>query len=265
MTIPYARFRAAVVGLFGFGCSAVEPATVAYSEPAVSRTRMALKDAQTSLRDDVVAVLANVQGTDSWCTGIVIEPGLVLTAEHCLGPALPPNEQVDCTTATLPVVSTQSNAWVVSADNVKAVATSDYVSVQNVRLPAGTGRLCGDDIALLELASPLPGVSEITITASLPEAGSQFTAVGYGSDGINSGFRRENAAAHMTCVGTQCADNRIAPSELLATSGACEGDSGSPALDAEGRSFAMAVRSRALPSAQMQAAPSWRASAARNG
>lgn len=241
---PCLRLPAIILGLFGCGCSAIEPGAAKNNiESPPERAAQSLRDAQASTRDDVVAVLTSVQGADSWCTGIVIESGLVLTAEHCLGPALPPDVQVDCATATLPAISPQSTAWVVSGDNVKAVATTAYASIQNVRLPAAAGRLCGDDIALLELARPLSGVAEAIVTASHPEAGASFTAVGYGSDGINSGFQRENTAAKLNCIGTQCVDTRIAPSELLAHSGACEGDSGSPAFDAEGRAFAMAVRS----------------------
>ncbi len=222
---PCLRLPAIILALFGCGCSAIEPRAVKTDESPAQRAVQNLRDAQASTHDDVVAVLTDVQGTDYWCTGIVIEPALVLTAEHCLGPALPPNEQVDCKTATLPAISPQSMAWVVSGDNVKAVAPAEYTSVQNVRLPAAAGRLCGDDIALLELASPLSGVAEAIVTASLPEAGTLFTAVGYGSDGINSGVQRENIDAKLACIGTQCADNRIAASEMLAHSGACEGDS----------------------------------------
>ena len=235
---------AMVLGLFGCGCSALGPSAPCNDrEPPAQTVSLPLRDAQASERNDVVAVLATVQGTDSWCTGVVIEPDLVLTAEHCLGPALPPSAQVDCATATLPAISPQSNAWVLRGGDVKAVATADYLAVANVRVPAATGRLCGDDIALLELANPLSSVSESTVTPDVPEIGSAFTAAGYGADGVNSGILRENQAAHITCVGTQCNDTRIAESELLAHSGACEGDSGSPAIDAEGRSFAMAVRS----------------------
>lgn len=244
MVMPCLRQMAMLLGLFGCGCSAFEPSARRDDpEPPAQKVSMSLRDAQASERDDVVAVLANVQGTDSWCTGIVIEPELVLTAQHCLGPALPPNEQIDCATASLPAISQQSKAWVLGGGNAKSVAAADYVSVQNVRLPAGTGRLCGDDIALLELANPLSGVSESTVTPDVPEVGSAFTAAGYGSDGTTSGIQRENPAARITCVGTQCSDARIAAGELLAHSGACEGDSGSPAIDAQGRDFAMAVRS----------------------
>lgn len=66
--------------------------------------------------------------------------------------------------------------------------------------------------------------------------------VARGSDGVNSGFQWSNECASVTCVGTACRDARVTDTELLAASGACDGDSGSPAIDAHGQVLAMAVR-----------------------
>jgi hypothetical protein len=117
--------------------------------------------------------------------------------------------------------------------------------VQTARIQANAARLCGDDVVLLELAEPLTQVRESVIVTTVPAAGSRFLAVGYGTDGVSDGNRLENPAAEVVCVGAACGDNRIGSRELLARSGACEGDSGSPAIDDSGRTFAMAVRSSA--------------------
>jgi len=208
------------------------------------RAHQALRDASASTRTDVVAVLSRVNGTDAWCTGVVLEPTLVLTAQHCVAAAAPPNTTFDCATATLTPVSPQSQVWVTQDASVTEM-NSPFVSVSSVRLPAGASRLCGDDIALLELSEPLADATFAGLTVDVPPAHSGFTSVGYGTDGTLSGVQRENSASAITCIGSDCADSRIAESELLATSGACEGDSGGPAFASEGSVFAIAVRSRA--------------------
>jgi hypothetical protein len=117
--------------------------------------------------------------------------------------------------------------------------------VTNIKLPAGATRLCGQDIVLLELAEPLQVEAAAIITAELPANEAEFLAVGYGTDGVTSGIQRQNPKARIACVGAQCEDARVDSSELLASSNACEGDSGSPAFDNGDRSFAMAVRGNA--------------------
>ena len=224
------------------GC-AVNDTAPFHESDSVERVSQPLKDAAVSARSDVVAVLASEQGTDSWCTGIVLEPSLILTAEHCLSPARGPDMALDCATATLPSISAQAVAWVVTGENVETSDASLYHRVSNVKLPAGAARLCGQDIVLLELAEPLQVEAVATITAELPADDPEFLAVGYGTDGVTSGIQRQNPQARIACVGAQCEDARVDTNEFLANSYACEGDSGSPAIDSADRSFAMAVRS----------------------
>jgi hypothetical protein len=85
----------------------------------------------------------------------------------------------------------------------------------------------------------------VSITTNLPEAGNVFTAYGYGLADGDYGQQRGTKRATLTCVGKQCDDERLVTNEFLAQSGACEGDSGGPAIDATGRVFALASRSAA--------------------
>lgn len=223
---PMTRFDAYAI-LFAtsfFGCSNLAP-----GDEGIARSQDALKDASASTRTDVVAVLARVNGNDAWCTGVVLEPTLVLTAQHCLAPAARPNTTFDCATATLTPISPQSQAWVAPGAAVNETSAS-FIAVSTVRVPAGASRSCGDDIALLELSAPLPGARLASLTTRLPLPNTTFTGVGYGTDGTLAGILRENDGATVTCTGVDCADSRIASAELLAASGACEGDSGGPAF-----------------------------------
>jgi hypothetical protein len=49
--------------------------------------------------------------------------------------------------------------------------------------------------------------------------------------------------ATVTCAGTTCNDSQIGTEEFLAQSGACEGDSGGPAIDDAGAVFGIVSRS----------------------
>jgi len=188
-------------------------------------------------------VIASLGGVQSLCTGIVLDPRLVLTAEHCLAAAAHADVATDCANATLPPIDPRVQAWVVSGASPHDAGSAAPISVSGMRALGGATRMCGDDIAVLELASPLVQANALSITASTPVSTAHFLAVGYGTDGVVDGVQRQNPAGLILCVGGTCNDGRIATNELLASSGACAGDSGSPAIDESGRAFAMAVRS----------------------
>lgn len=223
------------------GCSTAGP-TGDLPVPTPAPVKQALRDAEESHQANVVTVLVDLHGAQKLCTGIVIEPQLVVTAQHCLAAGESSDVAVDCASAQLTEIDAAAQAWVFDGDPEDAGSTP-YCAVKRVRMPAGTRRLCGEDLVLLQLAQALPSVAALPLTADVPPSGSEFLAIGNGTDNGAAAMQRQNPHAALVCVGQDCNDERIATTEFLAVSGACAGDSGSPAIDDRGRAFAMAVRS----------------------
>ena len=125
---------------------------------------------------------------------------------------------------------------------------SEFLPVAEVTvLPDSVGQtMCGNDIALVRLATPLDGIAPIALqVATAPAVGEGFTAIGYGvskrSNLDSSGIRRSRAGLAVTDVGET---DRTTDGEWIADAGPCGGDSGSPALDANGASFGVMTRGK---------------------
>ena len=194
--------------------------------------------------DDVAVVGITDDATGATCTGALIAPDLVLTAQHCVAPIVGP---FDCATVEFGPPGSPSTFHVTTLPAF-TFDPADYHAVAEIRIPPGGNGVCGRDVALLVLAAPIDADEARPIVPRLDVAvtpGELYAAVGYGAtDDVNTGAgeRRRRDGLLADCIGDGCGVPSIDAAEWRGEAGVCQGDSGGPALDAAGRVIGVASR-----------------------
>lgn len=170
------------------------------------------------------------------CSGSLIAPNLVLTAQHCVAQLASP--QVICGRSPFGPIY-PANQFTVTTNT--QIDFNGGIGVREVRAAVPGGDTCGNDIAVLILDRNLSPQQATPIEPRLddfPSPGTRFTAVGYGhtGNGQGSGTRRFVGNRQVLCAGPNCGGNQgITTTELVGDSGTCQGDSGGPPLDDQNR------------------------------
>lgn len=199
----------------------------------------------------VVGVRDGAKGT--LCTGTLVAPNLVLTALHCVAETSQPTGGTElsyCEVTQVGATTSPDELAVTTATSIDQAPEHGVVGV--LTTPEGESALCGRDLALLILASPLPPEEASPMTPRVDgslEVGQLYSAFGFGGTeeaGAGLGVRRRRDGLSIACVGEACPDTSFVPevawNEWLGQNGICPGDSGGPAVDEAGQVIGVASR-----------------------
>lgn len=185
----------------------------------------------------VVGLVMNTGQGTAICSGTLIAPNLVLTAQHCVAQLESP--YVICGQSMFGTVFDAENVFVSTRFRLENEPDA-YLPVSQIHIPPGGDDVCGYDIALVELAQNVPSADAVPTAPRIDERvapGEGYVALGYGhvGDGTGSGTRRRLEGRSVVCRGTGCGSGAVSSTEFIGSDGTCQGDSGGGAFDSEGR------------------------------
>lgn len=189
--------------------------------------------------DTAVVGIVDTQ-TSGTCTGSLLAPNLVLTAQHCVAEVL----GVDCETGSFGEPFDAGRLYVTTRHELSS-SPGDYHRAATVVVPPEQG-FCGWDIALIVLADNVEAGEATPLDPRLDAAAEldePYSAVGFGATGsetYDAGVRHRRDGLVAACV--EGCGSWISDQEWVGEAGVCQGDSGGPALDASGAVLGVASR-----------------------
>jgi MYXO-CTERM domain-containing protein len=185
---------------------------------------------------NVFLLVARHENSGGLCTATLIAPNLLLTARHCVSPGVG-DDHVLCGESVLGEPYPASAFYATNAP--KPREDSLFFRAVDVRVPVQGEDTCGFDVALVILDENVPSsLSQPAVPRIDREVvpGEPYTAVGYGvnEDGNSTGSRMQRDGLSIDCQPGSCGSG-VESTEFRGETGICSGDSGGPALDADGK------------------------------
>ena len=196
-----------------------------------------------------VAIAHLASGSFGSCSGTLIAPNVVLTAQHCVAPTSG-GGYVQCGQTTFGSMYPAAELYITTLTSLSFNA-ADYQRAKEIHVPAGP-EFCGNDVAIIILDDPIYADQAEWAVPRVDEqltAGEQYYAIGHGNTGDGQQgqgsvpTRRRRDTLWTQCVGIECGiASGIASSEWLGETGICSGDSGGGSYDLFDRVHGVASR-----------------------
>jgi hypothetical protein len=216
-----------------WGCGTGSTVDLAKQQAAIEGGE--LDESSTS----VFRVLTRASGFEELCSATLIAPQLMLTARHCI--AETNTGSVDCSVDRFGKVIPISEIKFSNATEPDLFST--WFDAVHIMTSDESDFTCGYDIAVIILEEPVP--RSVAVPAEprfAPQilTGEVYTAVGYGASNANEeladfGIRHSRGGLSVECGQDRMCESFVTAREFIGAGGACHGDSGGPAFDADGR------------------------------
>jgi len=204
------------------------------SETEASRTQAIVGGTLDTEHHNVFGTVSHVGGLVGSCTATLIAPNLLLTARHCITAG--EHSAVICGRAEFGETLPANQIFATNA--VDFDASTRWFKGLEVAVPTEGDDLCGFDVALITLDSNVPASVAVPAVPRIDrevQLGEAYAAVGYGvRENGRAGQRRFLGDLSVECEPGRCGSS-VKASEFVGDAGICEGDSGGPALDSDGK------------------------------
>jgi hypothetical protein len=177
------------------------------------------------------------------CSASLIAPNLLLTARHCVARA---SERRVLVCGASPLGDPVDPRGLRASNDARPTIDSTWLAISDVFVPTEGRDVCGFDIAVAILESSVDGLAGMPPSlARFAEVGDEFTVLGFGDMNETGGAapaRRMTKPRRVVCTGFDCGIE-VSDHEFSIDAELCDGDSGGPAVDADGAIVGVVSRS----------------------